>query len=224
MLLTLKKSLQSDLLRIRWQQAAAAAVQTQVAPSGHPTAMERLLRVVHDYWQRERPHRHAPTSLAWGTLLLIRDILRDDQSDASSNFERLRACVSAVDELALAYASGNQRDVHYTRLFSEIVTALRPMCKRFTVRPGEGPSLVATNGPLNDALSWPVNLQAAFDHASHAGGIKRADTTESTSLAIETAPGLLDGADEMQNISQDRSVRVALFRQSWSRRFNDDNV
>jgi hypothetical protein len=224
MLLTLRDSLQSDLTRIRWQQAAAAAVQAQGAPSGRPTAMERLLRVVHDYWQRERPHRHAPISLASGMLLLIRDILRDDQSDASSNFERPRACVSAVDELALAYASGTQRDRHYTQLFSEIATALLPMCKRFTIRPGERSSSVATNGPLNDALSWPVNLQAAFDHASHAGGIKRADTTESTSLAIETAPRISDGAYEMQNISQDRSVRVALRRQSWNRRFNDDNV
>jgi hypothetical protein len=223
MLLTLKNSLQSDLLRMRWQQAAAAAVQAQLTPSSPPTAMARFLRVVNDYWQRERPHRHAPT-FASGMLLLIRDILRDDQSDASSSFEKPRACVSAVDELALAYASGKQRDPHYTQLFSEIATALVPMCKRFTVRPGERSSSVAANGPLNGALSWPVNLQAAFDHASHAGGIKRADTTESTSLAIETTPRPLDGADEMQNISQDRSVRIAVFRHSWSRKFNDDNV
>jgi hypothetical protein len=225
MLLTLKDSLQRDLLRIRWQQAAAAAVQTQVTPD-RPTAVARLLRAMHDSWQRERRERrhHHPPTLASGMLLLIRDILRHDQSDASSNFERPRACVSAVDELALAYASGTQRDLHYTRLFSEIRAALVPMCKRFTVRPGGRPSLVATNGPLNDALSWPVNLQAAFDHASHAGGIKRADTTESTSLAIETAPGFSNGADEMQNISQDRSVRITLRQQSWSRRLNDDNV
>jgi hypothetical protein len=223
MLLTLKDSLQRDLLRIRWQQAAAAAAPTQVTPD-RPTAVARLLRVVHDSWRKERPHHHAPASFASGMLLLIRDILRHDQSDASSNFERPHACVSAVDELALAYTSGNQREPHYTLLFSEIATALLPMCKRFTVRPGERSSLVAVNGPLNDALSWPVNLQAAFDHACHAGGVKRADATESTSLAIETTPRLSDGAAEMQNISRDRSVRIALFRQSWFRRSNDDDV
>jgi hypothetical protein len=219
MQLTLRNSLQQDLVRRRWQEAVVA-VQLQ-DPSTHLTTMTGLWRVVNAYWRRERS---VPESFSVGMLVLIRDVLRGDQSDASSSFDGPRAWVSAVDELALAYASGQRRYSQYTRLFADIADALVPMCKRFTVHPGGRPSSVATGGPLDDALSWPVNLQAARDHASHAGGIKRAETAESISLAVETSPKVPDGAEEMQNISQDRSVRITLFRRSLGRRINDSNV
>jgi len=76
-------------------------------------------------------------------------------------------------------------------------------------------SVVAKDGASNDALSWPVNLQAALDHASHAGGIKRTDT--SASLKLVTAPGPSNGNVAMKSTSQDGAVRETLFRHGLGR-------
>ena len=210
MLRTLRVSLKRDLIQIRWQQAiasTAAANSSQTAP----TTMTRLLRVANALWRRESHDQRSRATLAFGMLTLINDVLRtDDSNPGSPEFDRPRACVSAVDELALAYASGTQRDPKYTRLFADIANGLIPMVRRFTVHPNSRTSMVSQHGASEDALSWPLNLQATMDHASHAGGIKRTETSESISLDVVTRPAA--GTQEMQNISQDRSVRVAFLR------------
>jgi hypothetical protein len=217
MLRTLRESLQSALLQLQWQAAAAAASgQVLTTPAVPPTPIARFMRAVHEVLRRENPYRHSQIPLPFGMLLHMRNILRADQSDTGdSTFEQLQACVSAVDELALAYASGNRRDQNYTRLFLEIVQALRPVCARFMMHPGSIPSTEAKEGTPNDVLSWPVNFQAALDHASHAGGIRRTDT--SVSLNLVTAPGSSNSNVAMKNTSQDGVVRETLFRRGLDR-------
>jgi hypothetical protein len=208
MLRTLRESLQSALLQLQWRAAAGQVLATAPVP---PVPIARFIRAVHESLRREKPYRHSQIPLPLGMLLHIRNTLRVDQSDADdSTFEQLQSWVSAVDELALAYASGNRRDQNYTQLFLDIVQALRPVCARFMVHPGSLPSMVEKGGASNEALSWPVNFQAVLDHASHAGGIQRTDT--SVSLKHVTAPGPCNGDVAMKNTAQDGVVGETPFR------------
>lgn len=216
MLQTLGESMRSALMQLYWRTVP-------------PTPITPFAHVVGDFWQKERPYYNSTAPLPFRMLVLIRDILRTDESDASSpTFTRLRACVSAVDELALAYASsGAPRHQLYTQLFLEIVQALRPICERFMVQPDSEPMMVPKEGSPEDDLSWPVDFQAALDHVSHAGGVKRTDT--SVSLKIVTTPGPSNGNVAIKNISHTGTVRETFVRRRLNRlvsnaKSNEDNV
>lgn len=227
MLRALGESLQSALIQLQWKKITRAARNQE--PPVPPTPITRFAHVVNDFWQGETPYRNSVVPLPFAMLILIRDILRSDQSDSTSpTFNRLRACVSAVDELALAYASsGASRHQHYTQLFTEIVQALRPICERFIVQPDSEVPVGVGESALEDALGWPVDFQAALDHASHAGGIKRTDT--SVSLKLVTAPGPSSGSVAIKNVSQSGTVRETFVRRRStgmvpSAKSNDENV